>query len=112
MEYNWTEFWRQKNEFDKSMDVNYNYFLHRVTKYINPVKESMVLDIGSGPGHLEDAWFDKVKEIHGVDISERYNAAARENIKLIQMFFFMIFRLLITSIFLCLMEKSLILLLL
>ncbi|MCW3115319.1 MAG: methyltransferase type 12 [Segetibacter sp.] len=81
MENNWTKFWREKNEFDTSMDVNFNYFISRFTRYIKPTKESVILDIGSGPGHLEDAYFDKVKEIHGVDISERYNAAAREKHK-------------------------------
>jgi 2-polyprenyl-3-methyl-5-hydroxy-6-metoxy-1,4-benzoquinol methylase len=74
----WVDFWRQKNEFDNSMQVNYNYFLDRVKKYVTPNKQSLVLDIGSGPGNLEDAWFDQVKEIHGVDISERYNAIGRE----------------------------------
>jgi 2-polyprenyl-3-methyl-5-hydroxy-6-metoxy-1,4-benzoquinol methylase len=78
MENNWTGFWRGKNEFDKSMDANFTYFLSRVTRYIQPTKETSVLDIGSGPGHLEDALHDKVKEIHGADISERYNEAARK----------------------------------
>ncbi|MDB5246810.1 MAG: methyltransferase type 12 [Segetibacter sp.] len=81
MSKNWSDFWRQKNEFDNSMGVNYNHFLERVKKYVVPHKESVVLDIGSGPGNLEDAWHDKVKEIHGVDISERYNAIGREKHK-------------------------------
>lgn len=74
----WNEFWRQKNEFDNSMEVNYAHFLKRINKYVQPNKDSIVLDIGSGPGYLEDAWFDRVKEIHGIDISERYNKAGRE----------------------------------
>jgi 2-polyprenyl-3-methyl-5-hydroxy-6-metoxy-1,4-benzoquinol methylase len=78
---NWTQFWRGKNEFDNSMDVNLNYFLNRISKYIRLTNTSTVLDIGSGPGHLEDVYFDKVKEIHGLDVSERYNAAAREKHK-------------------------------
>ena len=77
----WPDFWRQKNEFDNSMNVNYNYFLQRVEKYVTPDENSMVLDIGSGPGNLEDAWFEKVREIHGVDISERYNTLGREKHK-------------------------------
>lgn len=75
---NWSDFWRQKNEFDHSMSINYSYFLKRVEKYIPLSKDAMVLDIGSGPGNLEDAWHDKVKEIHGVDISERYNTIGRK----------------------------------
>lgn len=78
---NWSDFWRHKNEFDDSMQINYQYFLQRLKKYVTPNQASVVLDIGSGPGNLEDAWFDKVKEIHGADISERYNAIAREKHK-------------------------------
>jgi SAM-dependent methyltransferase len=81
MKHNWTEFWRGKNEFDRSMDVNFTYFLSRVTKYVSFNKSLNVLDIGSGPGHLEDSIYHKVNEIHGVDVSERYNQNAREKHK-------------------------------
>lgn len=88
MGYNWTEYWRRKNEFDTSMDVNFKYFLHRLPRHVKLDKTSRVLDIGSGPGHLEDAIHSVVKEIHGVDISERYNADAREKHKEHQNVFF------------------------
>ncbi|GAB3961111.1 hypothetical protein GCM10028805_60060 [Spirosoma harenae] len=73
----WLDFWQQENEFDQSMSVNYAYFLARVEKYIPLSPTQTVLDIGSGPGNLEDAWYDRVKEIHGLDISKRYNEIAR-----------------------------------
>lgn len=44
---------------------------------MQPSANSVVLDIGSGPANLEDAWYTRVKEIHGADISERYNTMAR-----------------------------------
>lgn len=75
---NWLKFWKEKNAFDDSMAINYSYFLKKVQKYVQPAFDSAVLDIGSGPGNLEDAWFAKVKEIHGIDISERYNNIARQ----------------------------------
>lgn len=73
----WLDFWQKENEFDDSMSTNYNYFLARVEKYTPLSKTLNVLDIGSGPGNLEDAWHDQVGEIHGLDISKRYNEMAR-----------------------------------
>ena len=73
----WLDFWQKENEFDDSMSMNYAYFLARVEKYIPLSKTQKVLDIGSGPGNLEDAWFNRVAEIHGLDISTRYNEIAR-----------------------------------
>ena len=73
----WLDFWQKENEFDDSMSMNYAYFLARVEKYIPLSKTQKVLDIGSGPGNLEDAWFNRVAEIHGLDISTRYNDIAR-----------------------------------
>lgn len=78
---NWLEFWQRKNEFDNNMLDNYNYFLQKVEKHIKVLPTHAVLDFGSGPGHLEDAWHKKVAEIHGLDISERYNTIGREKHK-------------------------------
>ena len=76
MSQNWLEFWQRKNNFDHNMIDNYNCFLSKIEHHIKLSKDLMVLDFGSGPGHLEDAWHNKVKEIHGADVSERYNAIA------------------------------------
>jgi 2-polyprenyl-3-methyl-5-hydroxy-6-metoxy-1,4-benzoquinol methylase len=73
----WLDFWQKENEFDDSMSTNYAYFLARVEQFISLSTTKRVLDIGSGPGNLEDAWHDRVAEIHGLDISERYNAIAQ-----------------------------------
>jgi len=73
----WLDFWQTENEFDDSMTANYAYFLNRVERYVSPTKSQKVLDIGSGPGNLEDAWHNRVEEIHGLDISKRYNKMAR-----------------------------------
>ncbi len=73
----WLDFWQKENEFDDSMSANYAYFLARVEEFIPLSPTKTVLDIGSGPGNLEDAWHNRVAEIHGLDISERYNAMAR-----------------------------------
>ncbi|MCX6218272.1 methyltransferase domain-containing protein [Spirosoma sp.] len=73
----WLDFWQRENEFDESMSTNFNYFLERVEMHIPLSKNHRVLDIGSGPGNLEDAWHNRVAEIHGLDISKRYNEIAR-----------------------------------
>ncbi|WP_420149749.1 class I SAM-dependent methyltransferase [Spirosoma sp.] len=73
----WLDFWQKENEFDDSMSTNYAYFLARVEEYIPLSKKTKVLDIGSGPGNLEDAWHHRIAEIHGLDISKRYNEIAR-----------------------------------
>ncbi len=78
---NWIEFWKEKNAFDESMGVNYSVFLEKVERYIQPSPKDVVLDIGSGPGNLEDAWHHRVKEIHAVDVSTRYNDMVREKHK-------------------------------
>lgn len=74
---NWLEFWQCKNEFDEHMQTNYAYFLNKVEKYISIKNTDTVLDFGSGPGHLADAWHNSVALFHGIDISERYNTIAK-----------------------------------
>ncbi|MBC7570402.1 MAG: methyltransferase domain-containing protein [Spirosoma sp.] len=73
----WLDFWQTENEFDESMSANYAYFLAHVETLVSLTSGTRVLDIGSGPGNLEDAWYNRVAELHGIDISERYNALAR-----------------------------------
>jgi SAM-dependent methyltransferase len=73
----WLDFWQKENEFDNSMSANYAYFLDRVERYTPLNKSLRVLDIGSGPANLEDAWHERVGELHGLDISQRYNEIAR-----------------------------------
>jgi 2-polyprenyl-3-methyl-5-hydroxy-6-metoxy-1,4-benzoquinol methylase len=75
----WLDFWQAENEFDETMTANYAYFLKRIEQYVTLNKNQKVLDIGSGPGNLEDAWYNRVAEIHGLDVSKRYNEIARNN---------------------------------
>ncbi|RYC71568.1 MULTISPECIES: class I SAM-dependent methyltransferase [Spirosoma] len=73
----WLDFWQNENEFDDSMTANYAFFLDRVETYAPLSPSTRVLDIGSGPGNLEDAWHSRVGDIHGLDISKRYNEITR-----------------------------------
>jgi 2-polyprenyl-3-methyl-5-hydroxy-6-metoxy-1,4-benzoquinol methylase len=73
----WLDFWQQKNEFDESMSMNYRYFLDHVEAHVSLTPQTRVLDIGSGPGHLADAWQGRVGRLVGLDISQRYNDLVR-----------------------------------
>ncbi len=74
---NWLDFWQQKNEFDKSMSMNYDFFLKNVEQYVSLTSQTRVLDIGSGPGHLADAWYHRVGKLVCLDVSKRYNELVR-----------------------------------
>jgi 2-polyprenyl-3-methyl-5-hydroxy-6-metoxy-1,4-benzoquinol methylase len=74
----WLQFWNRKNPFDDAMIYNHQYFLSKIENYLSLHPQLTVLDIGSGPGHLEDAWHSRVKSIDAADISLRYNEAIRE----------------------------------
>ena len=73
----WTDFWQQKNAFDQSMSMNYAYFLDRVEQHVTLTPQTTVLDVGSGPGHLADAWHHRVGTLVCLDISKRYNDLVR-----------------------------------
>ncbi|MBO0932472.1 class I SAM-dependent methyltransferase [Fibrella aquatilis] len=73
----WIDFWQGENAFDQSMSMNYAYFLDRVEQYITLTPTTSVLDVGSGPGHLADAWHHRVGRLTGLDIAKRYNDIVR-----------------------------------
>lgn len=73
----WTEFWQEENAFDTAMSMNYAYFLKHIEPYISLTPQTAVLDLGSGPGHLADSWWNKVGNLTGLDISKRYNDLVR-----------------------------------
>ncbi|HEX9957249.1 MAG TPA: class I SAM-dependent methyltransferase [Fibrella sp.] len=73
----WLDYWQQENAFDQTMSINYAYFLDRVEQYVTLTKQTSVLDIGSGPGHLVDAWHDRVGQLVCLDVSKRYNDQVR-----------------------------------
>lgn len=74
---NWVEFWQKENQFDDLMISNHSFFLSKIENIIHLSLNHRVLDIGSGPGHLSDAWHNRVSSIDGLDISKRYNEIAR-----------------------------------
>ena len=73
----WLDYWQQENAFDETMSINYAYFLNRVEQHVTLTPQMAVLDIGSGPGHLADAWHNRVGRLVCLDVSERYNDQVR-----------------------------------
>lgn len=73
----WLDYWQQENAFDETMSINYAYFLNRVEQHVTLTPQMAVLDIGSGPGHLADAWHNRVGRLVCLDVSERYNGQVR-----------------------------------
>ena len=73
----WLDYWQQENAFDQTMSINYAYFLNRVEQHVTLTEKKSVLDIGSGPGHLVDAWHDRVGQFVCLDVSKRYNDQVR-----------------------------------
>ncbi len=78
----WIDYWDSDSFFDhfdwKDFD---EFFLTATEAIMNYNSEDVVLDIGCGAGHLEALLKDKVKEIHGVDTSERYIHECREKFR-------------------------------
>jgi 2-polyprenyl-3-methyl-5-hydroxy-6-metoxy-1,4-benzoquinol methylase len=73
----WIDYWQEENAFDESMSMNYAYFLDRVEAHVSITPQTAVLDIGSGPGLLANAWWNRVGRLVGLDISKRYNDQVR-----------------------------------
>lgn len=69
---NWTRLWQDTRGFDGVMSVVMPDFAERLIRKFNFSKDDFVLDYGCGLGYLENHLHDKVKGMHGIDISERY----------------------------------------
>lgn len=75
----WIDYWKTETLFD---DFQFQKNMDIFVRGSEPIMEygagDVVLDIGCGPGFLEAALRDRVKEIHGLDVSERYLDRCRE----------------------------------
>lgn len=71
-EHNWANLWQQPNGFDNIMYDIMPYFVEQLELKTNLNPNDRILDIGCGPGYLEQFLQNKVKAMHGVDISDKY----------------------------------------
>ncbi len=78
----WREFWsRESTLFSrKNWSRNMEIFLRNAHPHLNLRPEDRLLDIGCGPGDLEEALSGKVSEIVGVDVSETLIATCRKRL--------------------------------
>ena len=70
---NWISWWQtekitQEIHWKKNMEI----FIRATDNILNYTKDDVILDVGSGPCYLASFLKDRVKEIHCLDISERY----------------------------------------
>jgi 2-polyprenyl-3-methyl-5-hydroxy-6-metoxy-1,4-benzoquinol methylase len=78
----WFNYWNQADErMLANMRRNKEIFLRNSKKIISFNKNDIVLDIGCGPGLLEEHLKDKVKEIHCLDTSEYFINTLKKKFK-------------------------------
>ncbi|MCB1174324.1 MAG: class I SAM-dependent methyltransferase [Leptospiraceae bacterium] len=75
---NWPEFWEQSRIFDTFMSTSTKVFANRASIVLQIDANSIVLDIGCGPGYLEEYWLPRVKKIVAADTSRRYVQICRQ----------------------------------
>lgn len=70
---NWIEWWKTENVVSPATWFNnMEIFITASDSLLHYNEEDRVLDIGCGPGYLAAFLKDRVKEIHCLDISQRY----------------------------------------
>lgn len=89
---NWIDYWITENiTSDIIWKKNMEIFIKSTDSLLNYKNDDVVLDIGCGPGFLPAFLKDKVKEIHCLDISERYlNICKRKFAQCKNVFFYKI----------------------
>jgi SAM-dependent methyltransferase len=80
----WINFWQTKAAgFDKIMRACTFYFAKKLEKKIPFSENDDVLDIGCGPGFLEDFLYKntKINTLYGLDVSQNYLDICKEKFK-------------------------------
>lgn len=76
---NWIEYWETQTIFDESEWMqDMQFFIKTTEPLLNYGLRDKVLDIGCGTGNLAALLKDRVKEIYGVDTSERFIESCRK----------------------------------
>lgn len=69
---NWIAYWNNDIIFSDILERAAHYFIKNTRSILQYSPYDILLDIGCGPGYVEDILKNEVKEIHGLDVSERY----------------------------------------
>lgn len=71
--FDWFDYWNQEDKpMLDDMRKNKDIFLKNSARYFSFRRGDVVLDIGCGPGYLEEYLKDKVKEIYCLETSEYF----------------------------------------
>jgi len=82
MSHGWQQFWENENIFtETNWRRNLDIFIRGSSVLFEWNRNNQVLDIGCGPGHLEEYLGGKVKAITGLDTSEKFIRQCREKTK-------------------------------
>jgi 2-polyprenyl-3-methyl-5-hydroxy-6-metoxy-1,4-benzoquinol methylase len=69
----WIDFWKSENIADEDVSrLNMEIFIQATYPIMKYNNNDIILDIGSGYGHLSEALKSEVKEIYGIDISQKF----------------------------------------
>ncbi len=89
LEKTWIDFWKTGNvTSERILQLNMDIFIKSTDPILNYNNEDIVLDIGCGPGYLPAALTQRIKEIHSLDISERYLDICRNRLRQYKNVFF------------------------
>jgi prepilin-type processing-associated H-X9-DG protein len=70
---NWIDFWKNEDISNEQISrINMEIFVQATYPIMKYNSKDIILDLGCGFGHLSGALKGKVKEIHGIDISQRF----------------------------------------
>lgn len=77
----WIDYWNADDFWKHSplWKVNAGLFCRRAQSVVGLRHDDLVLNIGSGPGHLEVLLSPMVKEIFALDVSEQFVELCRQN---------------------------------
>lgn len=79
----WSGFWKSREVTsyrDTVWRMNMEYFVRATGPVMDYSEDDAVLDIGCGAGYLSELLHERVSEVHGVDISERYLETCRRKL--------------------------------
>ena len=79
----WIDFWKTRDITpvrDAVWRMSMDQFVASTESVVHYSEDDVVLDIGCGAGYLEAALHDRVREIRGVDVSEKYLSHCKEKL--------------------------------
>ena len=85
----WIDYWKTEDIYhDANWQINMDIFVKGTIPLLKYSSADVILDIGCGPGYFEAFAKDVVREVHGLDTSDRYLEACRRRFQAVHNLFF------------------------